>query len=193
MKIRIRDTEACEPQPSLYWDSQFQNRLDASGGWADWVLAGPDAEPASRGGLRAGGMLHTAVIICLFTDARLPEEDIPPDESPDRRGWWGDSVQGEDEPGVPMGSLLWTLERSTISEETARLAEQYAADALQVLIDQGAVAAVETEAEIVGNRDQLRLRVRLYSHSRTLVYDQKFDVLWRQTQNLPPMHTLSAR
>lgn len=187
MKLRFRDTESCDPVISHYWDSVMVNRMDASGGYADWVLADPinNGDPSEQGGgLRARMGLHTAILICLFTDKRLPEGMESPAGDADPRGWWGDSVKLDDEPdNAEMGSLLWTLERGTLSEEVAKLARDYADEALQVLVDQGAVAVFEIETEIDQINGFLGLIVRAFSQAGVLVYDQKFQALWDETRN----------
>lgn len=163
------------------------NRLDASGGYADWILADPknNGDPAEQGGgLRARMGLHTAILICLLTDKRIPEGEESPAGDDDPRGWWGDSVRLDDEPeGVEIGSLLWTLERATLDNETAKLAVDYCYEALQVLIDQGAVARFEVEAAVNQLQGFLGLTVRAFSQAGQLVYDQQFETLWRETQN----------
>lgn len=92
MAIRIRETEGCERQPQLLWDTIWVQRLDASGGHGDWMLASPQDQFESRGGLRAEAALHTATLLQLFTDARAPEDAVLPAADGDRRGWWGNSV-----------------------------------------------------------------------------------------------------
>lgn len=84
--IRVRSAEACERQPQLLWDTIWIQRLDASGGYGDWILAGADDQVESRGGLRAEAALHTATMLCLFTDARAQEDDTLPTNDGDRRG-----------------------------------------------------------------------------------------------------------
>ena len=67
-------------------------------GTGDWSISG--------GALASGDDLASAVLISLFTDGLAGDDDIPPDGSGDRRGWWGDA--GED---IPIGSKLWLLDR----------------------------------------------------------------------------------
>jgi hypothetical protein len=88
--LRVRIAEGADQQPTLLWDSIWQPWK----GQSDWAIADAD-EPQNRGGLRAKGALHTAIILSLFTDKR-----IKPDhplfylvEDGDPRGWFGD---GED-------------------------------------------------------------------------------------------------
>lgn len=114
------------PDISTFWQPQ-QVR-------GDWALAGAD--------LAAGGDLATAVLISLFTDRRADPDDVIPDGTADPRGWWGDA--GRD---VPIGSKLWLLEREKRTEPVRLRAEDYIAEALQWLVDDGVAAAVEVTAQ----------------------------------------------
>jgi len=181
MKVRIRDTEACEPQPLLLWDTIWVQRLDASGGYGDWKLAGSGDQAASRGGLRAESALHTATLLALFTDRRCPEDETLPSDDPDPRGWWGDSVKLDGEPEDETGSLLWLLERAVLNDTTARRAETYAREALGTLIDQGAVAATDVTATADPRRGTLEILVVHYDRAGARTYEQRFGVLWEQS------------
>lgn len=115
----------------------------AETGYGDWSPDG--AAPASD--------LQTAVMISLFTDRQAHTDDDIPDGSMDARGWWGDPH---------LGSRLWLLERAKATEATRRQAQDYIAEALQWLIDEGVVARFEIktgysrtgrlEAQIVAHR-----------------------------------------
>lgn len=100
----------------------------------DWELL--------KGGLSGGDDLQTAILISLFTD-RLARSDDDHDGD-DRRGWWGDSGAKYN-----IGSRLWLLNRQKLTTKTAQRAEDYAAEALKWLIDDGIVSAIATEAQIV--------------------------------------------
>lgn len=100
----------------------------------DYAVAGAD--------LAAGGDLATAMLISLFTDRVAGPDDIPPDGTGDPRGWWGDVADG-----VPIGSRLWLLERAKRTQETLSRAQDYIAEALQWLIDDGVVARFEIHVE----------------------------------------------
>ncbi|ENG0950341.1 phage GP46 family protein [Yersinia enterocolitica] len=97
---------------------------------------------AGNGGLLDGDDLHTVILLSLFTDrlARV-DDDI---DGEDRRGWWGDS-------GAPsaIGSRLWLLRRQKLTSQIAIKAEDYAAEALAWLIEDGVVAAINTRAQII--------------------------------------------
>lgn len=103
-------------------------------GHGDWALVGPS--------LQAGGDLQTAVLISLFTDRTAGTDDDIPDGSDNPRGWWGDAGQA-----VPIGSRIWLLERAKEVPETLRRARDYAAEALQWLIDDAVVASFDITAE----------------------------------------------
>lgn len=184
--IVVRSTEGCDPQPFLLWDSVWNPDL----GVADWALAGDD-EALNRGGLQARAALHTAIILCLFTDRRLPDDMRHPDGDAangpagggfaDRRGWHGDTYDVRSDLGEgALGSLLWTLERGTLSDATARQAEAFALEALQPLIDQGAAARAEVEASASPVESRLEMLVRLFSHDGAAAYDQRFALVWSQ-------------
>lgn len=187
--IRIRDAEACAPrQPHLLWDTVWVQRLNASGGYGDWLLAGPDDQAASQGGLRSESSLHTATLLCLFSDRRLPEGYAAPNDDGDRRGWWGDSVKLSGEPAGEFGSLLWTLERSRLDDRITQLAADYAREALQTLIEQGAVARTDVTSESDTLQGTLMLSVRHFSADGAKRYEQKFAVLWEQEKAPRPMN-----
>jgi phage gp46-like protein len=176
MEIRIREAEAAGEQPFLLWDT-YWNSDDLSTYYADWKLAGPGA-PQNAYGLAADHALNTAILISLFTWRRAEPSDVLPSGS-DPKGWWGDSVDLEANE-QKIGSRLWLLMRATLNNETARKAEDYAYEALQPLIDQGAVARFEVVGtpEIV--KGYLTLDVRAYSQDGQKIYDQKFERIWRQ-------------
>lgn len=81
--------------------------------------------------------LTTAVLISLFTDAPADDDDIIPDGTAMRRGWWADTT---------MGSKLWLLERSKALPSVADRARQYALDALAWLLTDQIAVTVEVVA-----------------------------------------------
>lgn len=74
--------------------------------------------------------LTNAIIISLFTDLRIDGQ----------RGWWGDSFDR------PIGSKLWLLNREKQLAEVLEDAKAYAEEALQWLIDDKLVQAIEVTA-----------------------------------------------
>lgn len=102
----------------------------------DWSIAGGD--------LLADDGLDTAVAISLWTDRLADADDVLPDGSGDRRGWWGDAYLAPLANGQPdrIGSRLWLLARALQSLEAARQAQAYVQEALRWLVDDGVAAGV---------------------------------------------------
>lgn len=119
--------------------------------------------------------LETAVLISLFTDRRAADGDTLPDESTDRRGWWGDAVPVVE--GDHIGSRLWLLDRGKLTPAVLRQAEEYALEALQWLIDDKVAARIEATAEIV--RDGVRgLTIAIYRPGRADPARFRYDAVW---------------
>lgn len=83
------------------------------------------------GALLLDDTLTNAIIISLFTDARVDGE----------RGWWGNSFAA-----FEMGSKLWTLHRSKQIDDILEDAERYARDALQWMITDKLVSSFSVTA-----------------------------------------------
>lgn len=88
-------------------------------------------------GLVAGQDLYTAVLISLFSDAEAGPDDIFPDGSGDPRGWWGGAI----------GSKLWLRARSKATPTILALVKTDIAQALQWLIEDDVVAAIDVVTE----------------------------------------------
>ncbi|MBG6243174.1 MAG: hypothetical protein EKE20_15745 [Candidatus Symbiopectobacterium sp. Dall1.0] len=128
----------------------------------DWQL--------SRGDLNGGDDLQTAILISLFTDRKARKDD---QYEGDRRGWWGDTGEESN-----IGSRLWLLNRQRLTTKIAQRAEDYAAEALKWLIDDGVVAAISTEAHIVfPSRLYLTITYLKPGETETLL---KFYWAWEQ-------------
>ncbi|QDM27006.1 hypothetical protein FNL56_13450 [Tardiphaga sp. vice304] len=177
--VRIRISEGETPQPSLLWDSVWS----PPDGFADWAIAGAD-EVQNRGGLQAKAALHTAVVIALFTDRRMPDDHplrhLIDDGDP--RGWFGDGVDIRPELGeTEMGSLLWVFERSYLTEDIRKWVEQIAFEALAPLIFQRAAVRIEAEATAQFAVNRVDLAVKIFGRDNKQIYDFRFEDLWRQT------------
>jgi phage gp46-like protein len=138
----------------------------------DWLLDPP--------GLAADRDLESAVILSLFTDASAREDDVIPDLSDDRRGWWGNWEAPE---ALELGSRLWLLAREKSTEETRRRAEEYAAEALQWLLEDGVAARVDVEADYLElgpvPPSTLALLVRIVRDDGS-VYERHYAWAWEQ-------------
>lgn len=177
-QLRVRIGEADKPQPQLLWDSVW----DTKNGFADWAMA--DAtETQNRGGLRAQAALHTAIVLALFTDKRVPN-DHPHRKfiaGDDPRGWWGNDIDvradlGEEE----LGSLIWVYERAPLDEEIRRFVEVAAQEALHPLIKQGAAARIDVQAVIAAAFNRLELAIQVYGRDGQKTFDIRFDDVWKQ-------------
>ena len=135
-----------------------------STGTGDWAI--------SSGALASGADLASAVLISIFTDRQANADDVLPDGSDDRRGWWGD--QGQD---VPIGSRLWLLDRSRLTQDVANTVQVHLAEALKWLIDDGVAAGVSVAARISG-QSQLDTVVTVTRNDGTKV-PLKYSWVWQ--------------
>lgn len=117
--------------------------------------------------------LRTAILISLYTDRRADPGDILPGDETELGGWWGDAYA--DVEGDKIGSKLWLLRRSVVTDETLRRAESYCREALQWTIDDGLADRVEATAAKVGLHT-MTLGVGLY---RAKEVAPRFSERWR--------------
>jgi phage gp46-like protein len=133
----------------------------------DWAV--------SAGSLTSGPDVQTSVLLSLFTDRLVDANDLIPDASqtvlPDRRGWWGD-----DDPKYLIGSRLWLLDRAKGPMNVAHLAEDYAREALEWMLDDGVVAKFDIQATWVP-KNQLTLTVVAYRTDGSTVSNLSIN-LW---------------
>jgi phage gp46-like protein len=100
--------------------------------------------------------IRRAVEVSLYTWARAKPDDVLDDGQ--KMGWWGDSY-----PSVvsdQIGSRLWLLRRHKFTDELPRLAEDYAKEALQWLLDDDVVFAFNVSAQRRG-REAVDLQVEV--------------------------------
>lgn len=100
----------------------------------DIALDGPD--------LKSDKGLRTAVLISLFTDSRARDDDELPGNDGDRRGHWADTYSTNSQ-----GSRLWLLERAKENQDTLDNAKDYAAEALEWLIEDGIAQTVKVTTD----------------------------------------------
>lgn len=152
--------------PDLGWD-----------GIAGDLILNSLTHPDAPGDFRASQGLATQVLICLMTDRRVEDSELR--DGDENRGWIGDSfdrMSGEGE----LGSKLWLLRRSSLYEGIELVAEAYAKEALQTLIDQGACVRVDAVAVANYALNRLDLTVSLYGRDGSRAYNQQFAILWSQ-------------
>ena len=122
--------------------------------------------------------LATAIYISLFTDRRANDDDVLPDNSNDRRGWWGDAFA--EVKGDKIGSRLWLLKRSKLTADVCRRAEDYAGESLAWLVEDGVAKSVTVTAE-VQTAHTLALEVTITRPDGRLT---KFSYLWSAMDGL---------
>lgn len=136
--------------------------------WDDAAFAG---DLVMQGGdLMTDQGMRTAILISLFTDARADDGDPLPQAGAERRGWWGDG---------DIGSKLWLLKRAKITNETLLTAQQYCEEALQWLVDDGAVQSLSITAEAQADN---RLAIAVILQRPDGPARQRFDYLWSASQ-----------
>ncbi len=147
----------------------FKTTFDGKALISDWTLDG--------GGLALDHGLATAIVISLFTDSMAHPDDVLPDGTTDRRGWWGDAfpptAAPTDQPWR-TGSRLWLLSREKQTSETARRAETYAREALAWMVAMGVAATVDVTGEWTGT-GRLELVITV---TRPTGYAEKYSHLW---------------
>lgn len=121
--------------------------------------------------------LSTAVEMSLYTDRRADNED--PFDNEDKRGWWGDQFETNDE----IGSKLWLLNRASTKQQNIIFAKGYIKEALQWMIDDGVVVSIDIDVfrqdryGIEGQGDILAARMRFYNNDGTTKVI-KYNDLW---------------
>lgn len=161
-------------------DIAIVNNGGTSGLEFDWVMA--------FGDLVKDDGLKTAVEISLFTDRLAQADDNLPDNTGDRRGWWGDLPLNDVGNGTPdyIGSRLWLLSREKATAKTAARAKNYAIEALQWLIDDGVADKVDVTTAWLA-REALQISVSIIRQSGTgAAVNHRFDAVWRPVVPLPP-------
>ena len=164
--IPADDAEEPYRSPDLGWD-----------GVSGDLILNPLTHASAPGDFRAEQGLATQVLICLMTDRRVEPSELP--AGVENRGWIGDSF-GIAEGETPIGSKLWLLRRTALYEGIEIKAQDYAREALQPLIGQGAVARIDVTATANRPQKRLDLAVALYGRAGAKLYDNKFELLWRQ-------------
>jgi phage gp46-like protein len=134
------------------------------------------------GDLKIDGGLKTPVVLSLFCDRLAASDDVIPDGTADRRGWWGDiSLDGSKTADADLiGSRLWLLDRDTVSAKTATLARRYGSEALAWLVIGGVVGGVDVVATWTETL-HLSLSVGVSKNSSAHSADKKYEFLWSGT------------
>ena len=124
-----------------------------------------------NGDLVGDGGLETAVVISLFTDKRVTEEQLPAFQT-DRKGWWGDMIPVTENDQI--GSRLWTLSREKILNETLRKHEDFCREALEWMIEDGVASSISIDATY-NEKFYLVLEINITRPEQT---ETLFNVIW---------------
>src|SRR5471030_236808 len=135
--------------------SGTETSWNVGAGYGDWVLVGTN--------LQTGNGVITAVLISLFSDRLANSDDVIPDGTNDPRGWVGDL--GNE---VLVGSRLWLLSRSKLTQQVAATAQSMATEALQWMLDDGVVAKFDITTQVV-QPNQLSMQVIAYKQDGTKI------------------------
>ncbi len=117
-------------------DARFT--FDAQDGHADISIVNRD--------LARDDGLETAITVSLFSNRRAEEDDELPDADGTREGWFGDALLTN---GDKIGSKLWLLGRGKFNNDLLNDAEQYAAEALEWLVEDGVAGGINVTVERV--------------------------------------------
>ena len=135
----------------------------------------------ANGALATDDGMRTAILISLFTDARAADDAELPEAGDDRRGWWGDALAdgsgidaGTARDANRIGSLLWLLARSKITDRVLQQAHQACYDALSWLLRDGVAAALRVIVEAQGHTLAIGIELDRPSGPGR----QRFDFTW---------------
>lgn len=173
MSYAVTITRAQLAEPSLFWSFFW----DSAENLGDWRVA-PATDRLNAGGLDASAPLASAIIASLFTDRRAPEGWRP--DVVDRRGWWGDAIAPDGRQAQPIGSWLWLLRNEVATPRMAEQARLYAEEALAWLVSEKVAARVTVTSGLIEDpRRGVWLDIRLAGRDGALIYDRRFERLWR--------------
>jgi phage gp46-like protein len=141
-------------------EGDFGIAFEDGEGSIDVILNDVDRDPS----------LTSAILISLLSDKRAQEFDSLPSDDSDRRGWWGDATQSDE-----IGSKLWLLERSKLTEDYIPRFEYYVKDCLNWMIADGVAAEIEVTTSIKSG-DTIELTVLIYRPRDSMV---KFTYNWK--------------
>lgn len=98
------------------------------------LINGEGAVSVNVGDLSSDVGLETCIALSLFTNARAEEDDVLPDNTLNKQGWWGNSVAE-----IVKGSRLWLISRSKNTDDVREKAKDYALEALKWMVDDGVI------------------------------------------------------
>ena len=120
----------------------------------------------------AGGF-ETAIPVSLFTDARAPAALVPDPQY--RRGWIGNLMTAQTM--RQLGSILWILDQTRITQETLNTARLAAQEAFQWMLDDGVALSVLVDV-VRTTRLGMQIIIQITDTSNVV---SRYQTLWRAT------------
>jgi phage gp46-like protein len=114
--------------------------------------------------LDGGTPLQSHVLASIMIWRRCAIEELDIDDN--RQGWWADA---------DMGSRIWTLRRSKLTDAVVGMVKAHIQEALQWMIDSGLCASVTVGIARQGDRVNCEIAVNKADGGNVAV---KFDDLW---------------
>ena len=133
--------------------------------------------------------LVTSIYIALMSDALADESDsLPFLNTSDRRGWWADADVAEIWGGWPIGSKLWLLKRTTITDQgyrggsTLARVQQYISQAIQPFVDNKIFSRFDISSRQT-NDHSISSVLTIYRGPKAAISLQ-FQALWDELQTM---------
>lgn len=174
--IPIEDGEQPYRAPDLGWN----------GTEGDLILNALD-HPTAPGDFRAEQGLATQILIHLMSDRRVEASELRDGE--ENRGWIGDSFDLQAGEG-PLGSRLWLLTRRAIYDGIETDIEDYVREALETLIEQGAIASLAVTVTVDKPANRIDWLVETFDRDGDLTSRTKFELLKGQIHGV--VHPLAV-
>lgn len=165
VNIRVREFESLQEPGVIFPDIQWNNTQ----GYADLSV--------KNGELKNENAIWTAVTIQLFTNLRADIADNFQEKDP--QGWVGDSFDIQDG-DTPLGSHIWILFQTYLTDEIIRKFEQYANIALNVLVDKGLISSYNLNLELNKSKGIIKMYIDIFANYTRQKYHKKFEILWDQ-------------
>lgn len=110
-----------------------------------WDIANSRGDIAFKNGdVVTGNDLATSVLVSIFSDRLANADDVIPDNTTDRRGWWGDDASSEN---GKIGSRLWLLDRAKQLNSVLQAARDYESEGLEWMKEDGIAADIDILCE----------------------------------------------
>jgi phage gp46-like protein len=153
--------------------SAIRTSWDADRLFADWLFG---ASPRGQD-LDTQVSLETAVVLSLFTDRVALADDVLPDASGDRRGWWAET--GVSLPNH-MGSRLWLFAREKRTEAVRLRLDQAVRESLAWLVRDRAARKVDVTVTYPRNTiDRVDIAIVVWkADGRRL--DLRYELVWQE-------------